>query len=111
MELIFLSAIISFATIYFAVRLAIRPLIYKPDEIDTNNQNIGLVKLRDIGVLNANELEEIIKLFNNKGNEKENYEQYNKYVKVLNELNKVGYFSDEERLSRLNKLKEYFKIN
>ena len=109
--LFFLSIIVSFAIIYFAVRLAIRPLLYKPDEIDTSNQSIGLVKLRDIGVLSNNELEEVIKLFKNKGNEKEDYEQYNKYVKLLNQLNKMDYFNDEERLKRLHKLKEYFKIN
>ena len=109
--LILLSIIVSFFTIYFAVRLAISPLIYIPDELDTSNQNIGLVKLRDIGVLSDTELEDVIELFKNKGNEKENYEQYIKYVKVLNELNKTGYFNDEERSSRLNKLKEYFKIN
>ena len=109
--LIFLSIIVSFATIYFAVRLAISPLIYKPNEIDTSDQSLGLVKLRDIGVLSAAELEEVIELFQNKGNQKEEYEQYNKYLKVLNELNTMGYFNAEERSSRLNKLKEYYKIN
>ena len=109
--LILLSIIVSFFIIYFAVRLAISPLINEPDEIDKSNQNNGLVKLRDIGVLSTIELEEVIALFNNKGSEKEDYEQYIKYVKALNELVKMGYFNDEELSSRINKLKEYYKIN
>ena len=110
MVTIFLSIIISFATIYFAVRLAISPLINKSDVNDTSNRNIELTKLRDIGVLSSSELEEAIELFEKKSNEEDEQDQYNNYVKVLNELNNNGFLNDEERLSRLNKLKDYFKI-
>lgn len=63
MYLIVFSIIVSFAIIYFAVRLAISPLIHRSDDIDTFSQDTGLAKLRDIGILNDTQLEEVIELF------------------------------------------------
>lgn len=111
MSLIVLSMIVSFAIIYFAVRLAISPLLSKLDERDTNNLNYGIEKLRDIGVLSAIELSEVIELFYKREKQKEGNEQYQKFMKVMNELKEMDYFIDDEWNSRVNKLKAYYKID
>ena len=105
-----LSALL-FVIIYFSVRLAIGPLLNKPDEVITENKDFGLVKLRDMEVLNDTELEEVIELYQNKIDRKEDYEQYQKYEKVLNELKDMGYLSDEQYSNKITRLKKYFKIN
>jgi hypothetical protein len=111
MDPIILSSILLFAIIYFAVRLAISPLLKKQDEVVVDNQDLGLVKLRDIEVLNNTELEEIIALYQNKGAIKKEYEQYQKYEKVLKELKEIGYLTDEQYSVKISKLKNYYKID
>lgn len=108
LEIIFII-IIFLVLIYFDVRLAITPLLNKVNEI--YNYKAELIKLRDIGVLGDTELEKAIELYQSKYASKGDFEQYIRYVKILNELNKMGYFNDEERSERLNKLKEYYKIS
>lgn len=110
-ETIIISSIIQFVIIYFAVRLAINSLVNKPEEIITNNQDGGLVKLRDIEVLNDIELEEVIELYKKKSVKRQDYEQYEKYAKVLNELKEMSYFTEEQYLSKMDKLKKYFKVD
>ena len=106
-----LPSIVLFLIVYFAVRLAIRPLLYKPDETTTYNQDAGLAKLRDMDVLSAAELDQVIKLYQQRGIKKESYEEYQKYATVLKELNKIGYFTEDVYLSRLDKLKKHFEIS
>ncbi|WP_425804144.1 hypothetical protein ACHOLT_19590 [Desulfitobacterium sp. Sab5] len=106
---IFISVIIQFAIIYFAVKLAIKPLLDKP-ETETDNKDFGLVKLRDIEILTNTELEDVIGLYQSKSKKKENYQQYKKFAKVLNDLKETGYFTDEEYIGRMEKLKEHFKV-
>lgn len=108
---IILSSILLFTIIYFAVRLAIGPLLKKQEEVVTDKQDLGLVKLRDIEVLNNTELEEVIALYQNKGAKKKEYEQYQKYEKVLKELKEIGYLSDEQYLIKITKLRSYYEIN
>lgn len=108
---IILGIIAFFILTYFAVWLAIRPLLNKINEIHPYDNKVELIKLRDIGIFNDAELEEVIKLFQNRNASKEDYEQYIKHVKILNELNKMGYYNDEERSQRLNKLKEHYRID
>jgi hypothetical protein len=108
---IFLPSILLFAIIYFAIRLAIIPLLYKPDEDITYKQDSGLVKLRDIDILSPTELEEVIELYQNRNIQNGDYEQYQKYAKVLNELKEIGYFTNEEYYIRIDKLKRYFKVS
>lgn len=111
MDTIILSSILLFAIIYFAVRLAISPLLKKQEEVITDKQDLGLVKLRDIEVLNNTELEEIIALYQNKGAKKKEYEQYYKYEKVLEELKEISYLSDDEYSIKIGKLKNYYEID
>lgn len=103
---------ILFINIYLAVRLAINPLITKPNEPendkDTEN-NVGLVKLRDIEVLTNTELEEIIELYHSKSVRNKDKQQYEKYSKVLKELREIGFFTHEEFAERMEKLNEYYR--
>lgn len=110
-ETVIILSVLLFVVIYFSVRLAIGPLLNKPDEVITESKDFGLVKLRDIEVFNDIELEEVIELYQNNCVRKKDYEQYQKYEKVLNELKDIGYFSDEQYSNKVIILKKYFKID
>lgn len=99
---------ITFIIIYLAVRLAITPLIPRMIDREDDEDDSGLVKLRDIEVLTNRELEEIIELYHSKSVENKDKQDYEKYSKVLNELKALGYFTHEEYAKRLEKLNEYY---
>lgn len=109
----FLISIVLFAIIYFAVSLAINPLLRRQGEIitDTGNQNFKLVKLREMKILSDAELEWAIKRYQNKNDKSQGYDQYQKYAKILNELKEMGHFTDERYCNRVDKLKKYFEID
>ena len=107
---IFLLTILLFAIIYFAVRLAIIPLLDKPEEDTIDKQDFEFIKLRDIDIVTPTELEEIIELYQNRDVQNEDNVQYQKYAKTLNKLKEVGYFTDAEYSTRIDKLKKYFKF-
>jgi len=114
--LILIRSVWLFAIIFFSVRLAIKPLLKKPEKEmkEEEDQDFGLVKLRDIEVLSNDELEEAIKLLQNKGTrkkEKTDNEQYQKYAGILNRLKEMGYFTVEQYLSKIDKLKDYYKVD
>lgn len=108
---ILLLGIFLFFIIYGAVRMAVDPLLHKPVEDRTSDNELGLIKLRDIGVLDYTECNDIIKLYQNKNIKKQDYEKYQKYSKVLNELKEIGYFTDEQYTSKIDKLRKHFKID
>ncbi|WP_055668563.1 hypothetical protein [Desnuesiella massiliensis] len=110
-ETMFIWSIILFGVIYFSVRLAINPLLNKQEELIKDNEDFGLVKLRDIAILSDAELEEVIGLYKNKGVKEEDYTQYKKYEKVLNELKEMGYFTKEQYSAKVDKLKKYFEVD
>jgi Na+/melibiose symporter-like transporter len=85
--------------------------IKKPDEYISEDEDLGLVKLRDIEVLSNKELEEIIEIYHDKDVKKGDYKQYQKYEKVLNELKETGYFSDVQYSIKITELKKHFKVN
>jgi hypothetical protein len=99
---------IKFVIIYFAVRLAINPLLDKSEDIITGKQEErGLDYLRDIGVLSDNEFNDVVEMYQNKKADN----QYQKYAKLLNELMNSGYFSFETYSDKMDKLKKYFKVS
>ena len=108
---ILLLTMFMFGIIYLTVRLAIRPLLHKTDQIIMYKNGFGLVKLREIEILSPIELEEVIELYQSRGAKREGYEQYQKYAKVLNELKVMDYFTFEEYLSRVDKLRKYYKVS
>lgn len=110
-SVILLWPILLFVIIFIAVRLAINPLLNKQDRIIRESKDLGLVKLRDIGVFSNSELEEVIEIYQNKGVKKKDYEQYEKYARVLKELKDMSYFSDEQYSSKINKLSNYFDVD
>lgn len=108
---IILSAFLMFTIIYLAVRLAIKPLIlFQQEEIYSQEQDFGLIKLREIDVISNDELEEIIELYNSKVVKNEDYQVYQKYANVLKQLKELGYFTNEDYSDRIIKLKNHFKI-
>jgi hypothetical protein len=111
LEGFFSIAIALFAIIYFAMRLAIYPLLRRQDEFVIDKQNFQLHKLRDMEILNNAELEGAIKLYQHKNDNEEDYEQYEQYAEILNELKEMGYFTDEGYCNRIDKLKNYFKVD
>ncbi len=113
MEFLF-GIFISFLIIYFAVRLAISPILKRlPEATDYEEykDDTGLVKLRDIEVLDNVELEEVIKIYEKKGNKNKNYNQYIKFNKVLSELKEIGYFTEETFIERQRILKKYYGVD
>ena len=114
----FLISIVLFSIIYFAVRLAINPLLRDHGEIvtetDSDKQIFELVKLRDMEIFNNDELESAIRQYQNKNDKSDSYgdyEQYKKYAGILNELKEMGYFTDERYCNRIDKLKKYFEVD
>lgn len=55
-----------------------------------------LITLRDMGILTNSQLEETIKIFQEKNAENEKQEQDQKLAAVLNELKEAGYFTQEQ---------------
>ena len=80
-------------------------------KIKQDLQVVGLVRLRDIEVIDNDELEKIVRFYQNRGIQKENYEEYKKYVKILNELRDERYLTDEDYLNKLGKLKSHFNMD
>ncbi|MGE5627913.1 MAG: hypothetical protein ACM3X7_07320 [Solirubrobacterales bacterium] len=111
----FLGIIILVIFIYFivysAVSLAIRPLLVKEDDDIYEDSDLGLVKLRDMGIFSNEELEEAIEFYGSKDIKKGASAQYQKYEKVIHELMQIGYLTDEEYLYKVDKLKKYFKMD
>lgn len=112
---IFLLGLFLFIVIYCAVRLAINPLIptTETDKKGIDQSSIdesGLIKLRDITVFSNEELNDVIQIFYNKGYENKEYGSYLKYAKVLNELKETKYFTEEAFNEKMEKLKNYYKI-
>lgn len=105
----FVSVIISFAIIYFAVRLAISPLVHTKEELIEDNLDSELIKLRDMEILDNTELEEVINIYQNNNVKKEDPKAYEKYIEILNDLKARGYFTEEQYTNRINKLTNYFK--
>lgn len=98
-------AVVLFIIIYFAVRLAIKPLLQQDEETTTDELESDLIKLRDIEILSNYELEEIIRLYQKKDSD----DQYERCIKILNGLKEKEFFTDQQVLDRVNKLKEYSK--
>lgn len=103
--------VLHFIIAYLAASIAIYQFFKKPKKSTSENQDIGLVKLRDIGILSNTELEEIIKIYNDKSSNSENYKQYKKYEKVLDELKEIRYYNDEQYYNKIAKLKQYFEVD
>lgn len=105
-----LIIIVLFIINYCATMKAINPLL---DYIDNNikhKKECDLVKLRDLEVLDDNELEDVIKLVEKRNEQREQHESYKKCIETLEEIKDIGYFTEEQYLSRLQKLKEHFKV-
>lgn len=108
---LFISGLFLFGIIFLSVRLAIAPLI--PDDIlEVHNLNdVGIVKLRDIGIFNNEELEEVIKIYKGKGTNKRTSIECQKFTKVMLELKNLGYLTEEEFEVKSELLNTYYDHN
>lgn len=105
-----LIIVILFIINYCATMKAINPLLDYIDDNINHKKECDLVKLRDLEILDDNELEDVIKLVKKSNEEREQYESYKKCLETLEEIKDVGYFTEEQYLYRLQKLKEQFKV-
>jgi hypothetical protein len=105
-----LYALFLFIIIYVAVRLAIIPLTNKDNSFKEDKQEFDLSKLHDIGLLSDEEFTEIIELYWNEEQKKENTE-YKNASKVLFELKNKGIITIDEFNEKFKKLKQYYKID
>ena len=104
-----------FAT-YFTVKSTVIAWLSRPKNImepgsDLNLIRLSLSKLKDIGVINDYELEDIIKIYEGKKTNKEEELKYLDYFKVLEELKEMGYFDEEVYLSKMLKLRNHYNTN
>ena len=108
----FINLSIEFIVIYFAIKIAINPLLIKKEENNSKkNSEPDLIMLRDLEILSDVELEETIELCQSKNAKKEEYKQYDKYAKILNELKEFEYFTEEQYTNKKNQLKKHFNLN
>jgi hypothetical protein len=109
---ILFSLVFLFAIFYFAASLAVRPLYKRLEELTLREQqDSGLVKLRDFGVIDNDELEEIIEIYRNQESGRIKEEEYQKYLNVLNELKETGYFTEEVYALKAADLRQHYKRN
>lgn len=106
--------LILFLIIFWAVRLAVKPLITSSEfknQDDQNNNEQGLLLLRNVGILTEVEYIEIIEAFSKKASREKKKNQFLMYIDVFNQLKEMDYFSDEQYEEKINKLKKYYKVD
>jgi hypothetical protein len=99
---IFLGFIIS-----FFVRTVIKAAKNKSDELIINENDDSLNFLSTIGILSDEELEQVTEIYDKRNQ----YKKYEKCFKVLENLKQIGYFTEEQHIERVDRLKKYFKID
>lgn len=108
-EGILVYSILLFIIIFLAVRLAIQPLIKNANNIAVNEESeLSLVKLQAIGVLDNDELEEVIQFYNQKKVSSKKMKELERYTKVLSELVRQGILTQEEYSRKMEKLRNYY---
>lgn len=109
MEAILFYSIALFIIIFLAVRLAIQPLIKSTNDVAVNEESeLSLVKLQAIGVLDNDELEEVIQFYNQKKVSSKKMKELEHYTKVLSELVRQGILTQGEYSEKMEKLKNYY---
>ncbi len=109
MEAILFYSIALFIIIFLAVRLAIQPLIKSTNDVTVNEEGeLSLVKLQAIGVLDNDELEEVIQFYNQKKVSSKKMKELERYTIVLSELVRQGILTQGEYSEKMEKLKNYY---
>ncbi|WP_206458980.1 hypothetical protein [Anaerovorax sp. IOR16] len=107
----FLEVLIFFLIIYFAVSLAIRPLLHEEKKENISTYEDKALCLRDMHIISDAELEDVIEFLQEKQKKETERMQYQYYLDFLDELKENGYLSEEDYLIKLDKLKNHFEIN
>lgn len=104
-----IEIIVLFAIVYFAAYLAVRPLLMNlkhQQEPSIEEKISGLEKLRDIGILDQTEFEEMKDRYYKDGKKTEKYQEYLDY---LYDLKENGY-STKDYMDKIAKLKKHFRV-
>lgn len=101
-----------FIIIFFAVRLAIAPLL---GELNNKKENIhrdnsSIMDLRNIGIFNYTEINEIMKIYSERGKQNKRNDKFHKYANILKELNELGYLEDEQYKVKLEQLENHYNL-
>ncbi|MFY9295875.1 MAG: hypothetical protein WAQ88_00085 [Caldicoprobacterales bacterium] len=101
-----------FIVVYFAVRLAITPLLKTkdtPKEVD--EQHKKLIQLRDLGIIDNDELEKLIEAYDKEKGKTENKMLYEQNKQVLSELKIAGHLNEEEYSNKIKTLKDILGVD
>lgn len=102
-----LKYILLFIVVYFAVRLAITPLLQTKDTPkEVEEQHKKLIQLRDLDIIDNDELEKYIKVYDKVRERAEKKILYEQNKRVLYELKVTGHLSEEEYSNKLQILKD-----
>lgn len=105
--------------LYFVMRAAVNSVLDEKEvqrkkdfQKEKDKADIAeLIKLRDMGLLGDEELEEVIEIYAAEKADAENREQYQRCLRILNELKEREYFTDEQLAEKSNRLKEQFNVD
>jgi hypothetical protein len=100
-------AFLLFLVIYFAVRLAISPLI-KVEEIEEKSE-FSLEQLKDMRVFDDDEFKKVIQIYQKRSYEERCKEEFLQYAKILNELKEMGHLSETICEEKMEKLKACYR--
>lgn len=111
LESLILNCLVFFFVIFLAVRLAIRPLIYKDIPDNQNQLNFNRLEvLNEIGVLSDDEYHDahdFIKLSHAKHAK---LKRFSKLKEMLDKLKDEGHLLESEYKEKLEKLQKYYKV-
>lgn len=108
--MIILGIIILYGIIFFAVRNAVSPLMKKDNGIDLEEERGKIIALKNIGIINNNELNDILKIQEGIHEKKKNTDMYGKQKIILERFKDCGYFELDKYNEKMEKLREYYEI-
>lgn len=104
--LILLLGLFLYFIIFFSVKAAIIGALSSNKPRKYNSEQVSLVKLRDMGVINNEELENICKFYNNKSKTKN--VARDKYYKILYELRDSGHINEDDFKNKVEQLDKFY---
>lgn len=110
MGLVILGVIVLYLTIYIAIRMAISELLEHKKTVSEDDQEVGLMQLKAIGILNDSEMDEVVEMYRDRGMREKRFRDFQKYKEILDELNKAGFFTVNEYREKVRSLREYYDI-
>ena len=106
------STIYLVGIIYFAVWLALRPILqsYSKKQKHEHTIDYKLFYLQMRNIINNDEYKNIKEFYNKSHEKKDDFKRYNSIKELLEELREMGYYGEKEFLEKLEKLKRSYNI-